>query len=237
MIFKNLFRVSTIVNQLNKRGYFSSRISSLFVSNFDKYCAKFKKDSEGGNVYEASSINKLLEDFTQLTSSIKDVEKELSNEGQADKELMSLMKDEKVELESKQTEVVDQLLNEIYDYGQLKDDNGIPDSSSVLFEINPGVGGKEAMLFANELSQMYHNYFYYKSWNLQDVECDEQNNYLRNYHAKVSGRHAWGFMKFEAGVHRVQRVPETEARGRVHTSTVQIACIPITDDSQIEMHG
>lgn len=234
MFARSLSRIPVIVNFLPKRSYYSSGINSLFINNFDKYLTKVKSEE---NVHDTKQICKLLNEFTQLSDCIKDVDKELSNENQSDKEMANLMKDEKVELESKQMELVAKVLNEIYSYEISKDTERIPDSSSILFEISAGVGGKEAMLFANELCAMYLNYFQYKNWENSDEESDEQGDYLRHYKARVAGRDAWGFMRFEAGVHRVQRVPATESKGRLHTSTVQIACIPITDDSGVEING
>lgn len=223
-----------ISRQLIRRNHYSSRISALFLDNFDKYYSKLKTEESR---HDTQRISKLLEEFTQLSDSIKDIEKELSNDKQPDVELSTLMKEEKVELEAKQSDLVTRVLNEIYNYELSKDASRIPDALSVLFEVSAGVGGKEAMLFANELCMMYINYFNHKNWDVQDVESDEQGGYLRHYQAKIEGRDVWNYMKFEAGVHRVQRVPETDARGRIHTSTVSIACIPITDDCAIEVNG
>lgn len=230
MILRRILRIPRVINLLFKRSYYSSRINSLFINNFDKYFVKVKNE----NFQETKEICRLLEDFIQLTEEIKDVEKELN---QSDKEMASLMKEEKVELESKQTNLIAHVLNEIYSYELSKDTERIADSANVLFEISAGVGGKEAMLFADELCLMYINYFQYKNWQPVNGNSDEQAGALRHYKARIEGRDVWGFMRFEAGVHRVQRVPETEARGRVHTSTVQIACIPIIDDACVEING
>ena len=234
MILRSLLRFSINSKQICKRNYYSNRINSLFLDKFDKYSSKLKTEEDS---HETQKINKLLEEFTQLTGSLKDVEKELSTGEQSDNEFSTLMKEEKVELETKQKDLITKVLNEIYDYELSKDSERIADASSVLFEVSAGVGGKEAMLFANELCVMYINYFYHKNWDIQDVESDEQGGYLRHYQATIDGRNVWNYMKFEAGVHRVQRVPETEARGRVHTSTVSIACIPITENSGVEING
>ncbi|CAO1398771.1 unnamed protein product [Diamesa hyperborea] len=215
-----------------RNSHFSTKINTLFQCNFDKYYAKVQSDE---NLIKSRELHGLLENYNKLSVGIKDIEKELSNKNVQDIELSNLMKDEKVELSSKQTELTEQILNEIYEYEQSKDVDKINDSTSVLFEISAGVGGKEAMLFANELFEMYYNYFNYKNWDLTDVEIDEQGGYLRHYQANIAGRNVYGHLNFEAGVHRVQRVPETESKGRVHTSTVSVACIPITDESVINV--
>lgn len=234
MLLRSLSRVSRFVHHRLQRNYYSSKINSLFINNFDKYFDRIKNDESS---YTSKNIKKLLGEFTQLTGSIKDVEKELSGGSQSDKEMLGLMQEEKLELESKRSELITQILDEVFSYEQSKDAERIPDSSSILFEISAGVGGKEAMLFSNELFHLYFNYFQYKRWEIKDVESDEQSDYMRHYKATVEGANVWGCMKFEAGVHRVQRVPETEARGRLHTSTVSIACIPITGDASIDING
>lgn len=237
MILKHFLKLSIIPSHLCRRSYYSNRINKLFLDNFEKYCAKLQTEEiSSGIAHKAQRISKLLEKFTEFSASIKDVEKELDNK-QSDKELLSLMKEEKIELEKKQNDLIPNVLNEIYDYELSKDKERISDASCVLFEVSAGVGGKEAMLFANELCFMYLNYFNHKNWEIMDTESDEQGGYLRHYQAKIEGRDVWNYMKFEAGVHRVQRVPETEAHGRVHTSTVSIACIPVTDDCAVEVNG
>lgn len=234
MLLRSVGRISNIMSHLDRRRYFSSRISTLFVNNFDKYNDKIRSNRD---TYEKKQLNKLLEDFNQLTASIKDVDEGINSETSSDKELAGLMKEEKVELEVKQNELTAEVLNEIYHYELSNDADRIPDSSSVLFEVSAGVGGKEAMLFANELCNLYINFFNHKRWDLVDVEADQQSEYLRHYRARVDGHDVWGFMRFEAGVHRVQRVPETDSKGRIHTSTVTIACIPITTDAGVEING
>jgi len=235
MFLKHFLRLSIIPSHLCRRSYYSNRINRLFLDNFDKYCAKLKTEEIPSEIsHKAQSISKLLEKFTEFSANIKDVEKELESK-QSDNELISLMKEEKVELEKKQSDLIPNVLNEIYEYELSKDKERISDVSCVLFEVSAGVGGKEAMLFANELCFMYLNYFNFKNWEVLDVESDEQAGYLRHYKAKVEGHDVWNFMKFEAGVHRVQRIPETETHGRIHTSTVSIACIPVTDDSAVEV--
>lgn len=230
----NLSRLSVILRHLPRRSYYSSRINNLFLENVNKYSSKLQTDEIS---HRTKHITKLLGEFNELSGSIQDVDKELTSDSHSDSELLSLMKEEKGEMETKRSELITRILNEIHSYEQSKENERIPDSSSVLFEVSAGVGGKEAMLFANELCLMYNNFFNHKNWDVLDVESDEQGGYMRHYQAKIEGRDVWGFMRFEAGVHRVQRIPETESRGRVHTSTVSLACIPIIYDSGVEING
>lgn len=233
MILIKLLRNSHVLRHPNARGYFSSRINSLFITNYEKYAEKLKSEEV---TQESKRLTHLLGEYSQLLGSIKDVEKELSNKS-SDSEMLSLMKEEKAELEVQQNELMTKVLNEIHSYELSKDAERIPESSSILFEVSAGVGGKEAMLFGNELANFYVNYMNHKRWDIQDIEHDEQGGSLRHFRAKVEGCDVWEYMRFEAGVHRVQRVPETEARGRVHTSTVSIACIPINENFKVDIDG
>ncbi|CRK96959.1 CLUMA_CG010322, isoform A [Clunio marinus] len=225
MVFKYLSKTKSYISLFQRRNYFSNRINKLFVDNFDKYHKTIEFDENSDNYYVKTKLINILNEYSKLSESLKEVDKELNSENQTDDDLKKLMKEEKVELDMKHSELVTKVLNEIYIYEQLKSADTIENSSNIIFEVSPGVGGKEAMLFANELSTMYFNYFNYKNWDIKDVESND-----RHHKARIEGRDVWYFMKYEAGVHRVQRIPDTERRGRVHTSTVSIACIPIRDD-------
>lgn len=103
--------------------------------------------------------------------------------------------------------------------------------SSLFLEITAGVGGQEAMLFASEIHDMYFQYCRYKRWNVETINFDASDlGGLRHSSCIVTGAEAFNLLRFEAGVHRVQRIPSTEKAGRVHTSTVTVAVIPKPDD-------
>lgn len=111
---------------------------------------------------------------------------------------------------------------------------GMPEErfcSSLFLEVTAGVGGQEAMLFANEIYDMYSEYCRYKRWDIETVNLDTSDlGGLRHSSCIVTGAEAFNLLRFEAGVHRVQRIPSTEKAGRVHTSTVTVAVIPKPDD-------
>lgn len=93
------------------------------------------------------------------------------------------------------------------------------------------MGGQEAMLFASEIYDMYYQYCMYKRWNIETITLDSSDmGGLRHSSCIVTGGEAFNLLRFEAGVHRVQRIPSTEKAGRVHTSTVTVAVIPKPDD-------
>lgn len=112
----------------------------------------------------------------------------------------------------------------------------VDDSASIMLEVRAGTGGDEAALFAGDLFRMYQRYISLQGWKL-DIETiteGEMGGY-KEIIASVEGDGAYGRMKFESGVHRVQRVPTTETQGRVHTSAATVAVLPAPKDIQIEV--
>lgn len=111
------------------------------------------------------------------------------------------------------------------------------DRCSAYIEIRAGTGGQEAALFAYDLLRMYTNYCLKKGWRLSIVDASQTDlKGFKEVIAHVEGKSAYGSFKFESGVHRVQRVPQTEASGRIHTSTVTVAVFPeVSDDFDIEI--
>ena len=107
---------------------------------------------------------------------------------------------------------------------------------SVIIEIRPGVGGDEAALFANELRRMYVKYAGRKGWTCELLEVNETElGGLKYGTFTVEGDDVYKFLRFESGTHRVQRVPATEASGRVHTSTATVAVMPQAEDVDVEL--
>lgn len=110
------------------------------------------------------------------------------------------------------------------------------DEKSVLLEIRAGTGGSEAALFAGDLFRMYERYAAAKGWKVELVSVSEgEVGGYKEIIASVAGRGAFARLKFESGVHRVQRVPETEGGGRIHTSAATVAVLPEAEDIDIEI--
>ena len=114
-----------------------------------------------------------------------------------------------------------------------KDEN---DDKNVIMEIRGGAGGEEAALFAAEILRMYMHYSDIKRWNFEITDINETElGGIKECTAMISGNGAYARLKYESGVHRVQRVPETETQGRVHTSTITVAVLPEQEDVEIEI--
>ena len=114
-----------------------------------------------------------------------------------------------------------------------KDEN---DDKNVIMEIRGGAGGEEASLFAAEILRMYMHYADIKHWKVEIIDINETElGGIKECTAMISGNGAYAKLKYESGVHRVQRVPETETQGRVHTSTITVAVLPEQEDVEIEI--
>ena len=110
------------------------------------------------------------------------------------------------------------------------------DSSRNCFvEIRAGTGGDEAALFVEDLFRLYTNYANHRGWNLEVQNTSPGEKGLKEITFAIRGKNVYKFMQFEAGTHRVQRVPETEAKGRIHTSAVTVAVLPEVEDMEVEV--
>ena len=110
------------------------------------------------------------------------------------------------------------------------------DDKSVIIEIRAGAGGEEASLFGTELMRMYTHYAERNRWKTEEMSANmTELGGVKEVVFSVSGKGVFGKLKYESGVHRVQRVPETESQGRVHTSTVTVAVLPEAEDVEVEI--
>jgi peptide chain release factor 1 len=147
-----------------------------------------------------------------------------------DAELRELAKAELPALQKKQ-EAVEEKLKQLL---TPRDPN---DEKNVLLEIRAGTGGAEASLFAGELYRMYSRYAERRGWKLEAMSLSDTGlGGIKEVIALISGRGAYSRLKYEGGVHRVQRVPETEGSGRIHTSAVTVAVMPEADDVEVNIN-
>jgi peptide chain release factor 1 len=113
----------------------------------------------------------------------------------------------------------------------------VNDDNNVIIEIRGGAGGEEAALFAYNLYRMYTMYAELKRWQVEIIDLNETGiGGIKEVSFLLKGKGAYSRLKFESGVHRVQRVPETEASGRIHTSTVTVAVLPEVEDVEVEIN-
>ncbi len=110
------------------------------------------------------------------------------------------------------------------------------DDKNVIVEIRSGAGGDEASLFGMEMYRMYHRYAERMRWKIEDIEKNENElGGIKDATFMIKGHGAYSKLKYESGVHRVQRVPETESQGRVHTSTITVAILPEAEEVDVEI--
>jgi len=177
---------------------------------------------------ELVEIVKAYEDYTKVLNDIKG-NKEIINSS-SDQELTSLAEAELEELEERK----EKLEEEIKVLLLPKDPN---DNKDIIMEIRAGTGGEEAALFASDLFRMYSRYAEVKGWKLELMDISDSGlGGIKEVVFSISGNNIFGNLKFESGVHRVQRVPETEASGRVHTSAASVAVLPEAEDVQIDIN-
>ncbi|MFB3055818.1 MAG: peptide chain release factor 1 [Ignavibacteriaceae bacterium] len=180
---------------------------------------------------ERSDLDEIIEVYQEYDSVLKNItgNKEiLSSEN--DKELIEFAETELTEL-NEQKEKLEEKIKFIL---LPKDPN---DDKNVIVEIRAGTGGDEAGLFAGDLFRMYSRYAELRSWKLELIDISESGKGgIKEVVFSLNGDGVFGDMKFERGVHRVQRVPDTEASGRVHTSAASVAVLPEAEDVQIEIN-
>lgn len=149
--------------------------------------------------------------------------------GDEDEEMREFAREELERLEAKDS----RLLEEMKVFLLPRDPN---DEKDVIVEVRAGAGGDEAALFAADLYRMYTRYADSKGWKTEVVSANETGiGGFKEVIFEVKGRGAYSRLKYESGVHRVQRVPETETSGRIHTSTATVAVLPEVDDVEIEI--
>ncbi|MBX3131513.1 MAG: peptide chain release factor 1 [Polyangiaceae bacterium] len=169
-------------------------------------------------------VVKAFADFVQLSRRISD-----NREMLADPELGELARDELPELEARHAE----LERSIRVLLLPKDPN---DDRNTLLEIRAGTGGEEAALFAADLLRMYVRYAETKGWQVEQLSSSEASaGGVKEAILLVTGDRVFSSLKYESGVHRVQRVPATEAQGRIHTSTATVAVLPEADDVEVTL--
>jgi peptide chain release factor 1 len=217
----------SFIDKLEKIKQRYEQINKLFIepeylNNHDKIIALNKEKSEIEEIVLA------YEKYLKISKEIQDNKELIENSN--DKEIVELALAELEELKESLIKAEEELKSLLLP----KDPN---DDKNVIVEIRAGTGGEEAALFANDLFRMYIRYAEMKGWKYELIDLNETGlGGLKEVIFSVSGANVYGNLKYESGVHRVQRVPETEASGRVHTSAASVAVLPEVEDVEIEIN-
>ncbi|MBP3420861.1 MAG: peptide chain release factor 1 [Lachnospiraceae bacterium] len=179
---------------------------------------------------EQSDLAPIVDAYKEYKKRSQDVEDSLAMlEEESDEDMREMLKEELNDAK-KAVEDLEQQLKVLL---LPKDPN---DDRNVIVEIRAGAGGDEAALFAAEIYRMYVHYAEGRRWKVELAECEEIGiGGMKNVTFMVTGQGAYSVLKYESGVHRVQRVPETESGGRIHTSTISVAVMPEADDIEVEI--
>ncbi|MDD6267699.1 MAG: peptide chain release factor 1 [Clostridium sp.] len=179
---------------------------------------------------EYSNLTPLVEKYKEYKDAKQTIEDSLAMMNEPDEEMRELAKEELASAK----EAVARCEQDLKILLLPKDPN---DDKNVIVEIRAGAGGDEAALFAAEIYRMYVHYAESKRWKVELMECEEIGiGGMKSVTFMITGDGAYSFMKYESGVHRVQRVPETESGGRIHTSTITVAVMPEAEDVDVEIN-
>ena len=166
-------------------------------------------------------------EYKKVEEEMKDVENTLKDE--TDRDMKALLEEEYYDCKDKLGKISEELKILLLP----KDPN---DDKNVIMEIRSGAGGEEAALFAGDLYRMYLRYADKNRWKAEEIDINETElGGIKEVVFSISGKGAYSKLKYESGVHRVQRVPETESQGRIQTSTVTVAVLPEAVDVEINI--
>ncbi len=179
---------------------------------------------------EKAGIEGLVTKYREYKATARSLEETRAMlDGKLDEDMVSLAKQEIESLESR----LDRLLLELKLTLLPKDAN---DERDIIMEIRAGAGGDEAALFATDLFRMYSRYAQSKGWGIDIIDRNESDiGGFKEIIFEIKGKGAFSQLKYERGVHRVQRVPTTESSGRIHTSTATIAVLPEADEVEVSI--
>ena len=177
---------------------------------------------------EHADMEELMTAFAEYKTVVSNIEE--AKEMLEDADLRDMAKEELAEAEPRRDELEKRMQLLLLP----KDPN---DDKNVIIEIRAGTGGEEAALFAAELARMYTHYADARGWKTEELDANlTELGGVKDLSMMISGQGAYSRLKFESGAHRVQRVPETESGGRIHTSAATVAVMPEVDDVEVEIN-
>lgn len=207
-----IMRYEDIMNELNEPGV---------ADNQQRFRALMK---------EQSDLTPIVEAYKEYRKSKQDIDDSLAMLAEESDEDMKEMLKEELANAKKNVETLEDKLKILL---LPKDPN---DDKNVIVEIRAGAGGDEAALFAAEIYRMYVHYAEGRRWKVETLEVDEIGiGGMKSVTFMITGQGAYSVMKYESGVHRVQRVPETESGGRIHTSTISVAVMPEAEEVDVQI--
>ena len=199
-----------------------SELSEPDVANNPERFRKLMKEQS-----DLTPIVEAYKEYKQCKQNIEDSLAMLNEE--TDEEMKELAKEELNDSKAR----VEELEQKLKILLLPKDPN---DDKNVIVEIRAGAGGDEAALFAAEIYRMYVHYAEGRRWKVETMECEEIGiGGMKSVTFMITGQGAYSVMKYESGVHRVQRVPETESGGRIHTSTITVAVMPEAEEVDVQI--
>lgn len=207
---------------LEKYEELSLKVSDPDVINNQKEWQKYIKE-----IGDMEPIVKKYKEYKALKQSMEEAKEML---GMGDEELKELAKMEIADAEDRLPGLEEELKIALLP----KDPN---DDRNVILEVRAGTGGEEAALFGADLLRMYMRYAEKRGWKIEIMDVNETGiGGIKEASVLIKGKGAYSRLKFESGAHRVQRVPETESSGRIHTSAATIAVLPEVDDVEVEIN-
>ena len=181
-------------------------------------------------VKEHAALQPIMEAYERYLKLKEDMEECEAMMHDGDKEMAAMAEKEYYELRDKENAVIEEIKILLLPKDPMDDKN-------VIIEIRAGAGGDEAALFGMALFRMYHRFAERMRWKVEDMDVNETElGGLKECTFMIKGQGAYSKMKYESGVHRVQRVPETESQGRVHTSTITVAVLPEAEEVDFEIN-
>ena len=205
------------------------------IDRFDQIEARMGVATDSKEIVQLSRDHAELREVTEKARELMTLRSQLAEaealieDPDADREFVNMATEERAEIKAKLPSLEREL--QLMLLPKDRDDDG-----SAVIEVRAGTGGDEAALFAGDLWRMYQRYASNKGWQVEIISASEgEMGGYKEVVAELKGRGVFGRMKFESGVHRVQRVPATEGSGRIHTSAATVAVLPVPEEVNIEV--
>ena len=216
----------SLQNNIEKLIFRENEIENLLVNSSELNSNELAELSK--ELSEIKLITELTKKKDELVKELLDLS-EILNDKDSDSEIKEIANTEFVSLKEKATNIERDI-----QFALLPKDKD--DTRNVIIEVRAGTGGDEAGLFASDLFQMYEKLSIKNNWKFEVMEISETNvGGYKEAQANILGKGVFGRLKFESGVHRVQRVPSTETSGRIHTSAATVAVLPEAEDLEISI--